>query len=290
MKVANADADFRRHGLTQEVKAWEDGRRKTNEPEAYEWWYLDAVLDDGGVVVVWFGDNWLTPNKRKISIEYTPAGGETRRETCITEEPGSFSTESADTRIGKSFFRGDLDDYRVYVDSSENNGLGCNLNLRRRIVSYRPGTGIWVGGKSFFRLGHVHIQGNTLHCGFDVFLERAVHPFALNMKLAPENGKATEQSSPDDDEQRFWVYKRGQLVLMAGSNPGDFSPTRKEELVLSECSWASGQFMSVEWEPRVRIILKRACDLVDFVERLEDRRYAVDLTPPSASMRALRFL
>jgi hypothetical protein len=48
--------------------------------------------------------------------------------------------------------------------------------------------------------------------------------------------------------------------------------------------------MSLEWEPRVRRIVKRADDLVEFIELLEDRRYEVDLEPPSKRVRHFRFL
>ena len=114
----------------------------------------------------------------------------------------------------------------------------------------------------------------------------SVHPLALQMSAPPP----PQQAPVDDDVQRFWVYKRGQLVLMANSTPGPFLPTMKNDGDAQECDWGSGQFMSVEWEPRVRHLMKRACDLLDFVERLEDRRYQVDMTAPSHRVRPMRFL
>lgn len=107
----------------------------------------------------------------------------------------------------------------------------------------------------------------------------------------------------DPDVQRFWLYKRGQLVLAFCSRPGPFLPTRGAVLerleglegddpegLLRHCAFASGQFLSVEWEPRVRLILKRADDLVELIELLEDRRYEVDLEPPSRRVRHFRLL
>jgi hypothetical protein len=95
--------------------------------------------------------------------------------------------------------------------------------------------------------------------------------------------------------QEFWCYKRGLLVLRLSSAPGPFVPTRSPadadgENALPLCPFGSGQFMSVEWEPRVRVLLDRAQDLVDFIELLEDRRYQVDLEPPSKRARPFRFL
>jgi len=96
--------------------------------------------------------------------------------------------------------------------------------------------------------------------------------------------------------ERFWLYKRGQLVLTFSSEPGPFLPTVAElddgdpAGLLRQCEFASGQFLSVEWEPRVRHVLRRAVDLFDFIERLEDRRYEVDLQPPSQKARPFRWL
>lgn len=100
-----------------------------------------------------------------------------------------------------------------------------------------------------------------------------------------------------DGPQTFWVYKRGQLVLIFRADAGVFLPTRgpldaeaDPEGLMAPCEFASGQFLSVEWEPRVRLVLRRARDLVELIELLEDRRYDVDLEPPSQKTRPMRSL
>lgn len=107
----------------------------------------------------------------------------------------------------------------------------------------------------------------------------------------------SDETAGDSDVQRFWLYKRGQLVLTFCSKPGVFVPTtgappegRDPAGVMKPCAFASGQFLSAEWEPRVRRILERADDLVELIELLEDRRYEVDLEPPSKRARPFRFL
>lgn len=97
--------------------------------------------------------------------------------------------------------------------------------------------------------------------------------------------------------QEFWCYKRGLLVLRFSSAPGPFVPTkgpipveRDSDGLMRPCAFASGQFLSVEWEPRVRLLLDRSQDLVELIELLEDRRYEVDLEPPSKKSRPMRFL
>lgn len=105
------------------------------------------------------------------------------------------------------------------------------------------------------------------------------------------------------EAQTFWCYKRGLLVLRLSSLPGAFVPTRGPpapgvilDVVptgvdpMAPCAFASGQFMSLEWEPRVRLIFPRANDLVELIELLEDRRYQVELEPPSMKARPFRFL
>lgn len=97
--------------------------------------------------------------------------------------------------------------------------------------------------------------------------------------------------------QTFWVYKRGQLVLVFKAEAGPFVPTRgaldpacDPEGLMTPCSWASGQFLSLEWEPRIRMIQRRSRDLVELIELLEDRHYEVDLDPPSQKVRPFRSL
>ncbi len=100
------------------------------------------------------------------------------------------------------------------------------------------------------------------------------------------------------EAQTFWCYKRGLLVLRLSSAVGSFIPTRgppedgedDPDGLMAPCHYGSGQFLSVEWEPRVRMLIARAGDLVELIELLEDRRYQVDLEPPSQRTRPYRFL
>lgn len=105
----------------------------------------------------------------------------------------------------------------------------------------------------------------------------------------------TRAAAPQGDLPSLWVYKRGQLVLVLQAVAGTFVPTKGPpaadlEGLMTPCSWASGQFMSLEWEPRIRVLLRRAHDLLELIELMEDRNYAVDLEPPSKSARPFRSL
>jgi hypothetical protein len=150
-RFEDSPADFNRLGLTETVEVREDGRRTIAGSGDYEWWYLDGIAQDGTVVVIVFSDNWLPgTGTREVSIEVTPPGRPTRRESFVSDQPGSFSLERADVRIGASRFEGDLAHYRIHVDPSEAHGLGCDLTLERRVPSYRPGTGVFGSGDDFF--------------------------------------------------------------------------------------------------------------------------------------------
>jgi hypothetical protein len=151
LHLATAPEDFARRGLGEAIKAPEDGRRTPQSSDYFEWWYFDGLLDDGTIVVVWFGDNWLYgSHKRAVDIELTPPGKTTRRIMRNFDERGKFSSDHADIAIGPHSFKGDLKSYAIHVDAAETGGVGCDLVLRRRVASYRPATGYIVAGDQYF--------------------------------------------------------------------------------------------------------------------------------------------
>ena len=151
LHVAAAAADFATLGIGEKIAIWEDGRRTPKSADTFEWWYFDGLLDDGTVMVVWFGDNWFYgSHDRAVTVELTTPGNPTRRVMRNFKEPGSFSTDRADIKIGPHQFKGDLDTYFIHVDPVETGGIGCDLTLRRRVPSYRPATGYIEAGKRFF--------------------------------------------------------------------------------------------------------------------------------------------
>jgi hypothetical protein len=151
LHLAASPADFQALGLSKDIAVREDGRRTTQSADTFEWWYFDGLLDDGTVMVVWFGDNWFYgSHKRAVSVELTTPGKPARRIMRTFDDPGSFSTDGADVRIGPHRFKGDLDTYSIHVDPAETGGVGCDLTLRRRVASYRPATGYIEAGKGYF--------------------------------------------------------------------------------------------------------------------------------------------
>ena len=151
LHLAAKPDDFRALGLGRQIEVREDGRRTPTSPHDFEWWYFDGLLDDGTVVVVWFGDNWFYgSHKRAVDIELTPPGKPTRRVMRTFDGPGSFARDHADVQIGPDSFKGDLATYVIHVDASASGGLGCDLTLRRKVASYRPATGYIEAGDKYF--------------------------------------------------------------------------------------------------------------------------------------------
>ncbi len=151
LRFHTSPAEYAALGLSNSIVPREDGRRTVPSPENFEWWYFDGLLEDGTVLVVWFGDNWLYgTHKRAISIALTLPGQPTRQIMRTFDEPGIFSTTGADVKIGPHTFKGDLDTYSIHVDANETGGLGCDLLLKRRVPSFRPATGHMAAGKRYF--------------------------------------------------------------------------------------------------------------------------------------------
>jgi hypothetical protein len=151
LHLAAAPDDFKALGIGKEIEVREDGRRTPISSDYFEWWYFDGLLDDGTVVVVWFGDNWLYgSHKRAVNIELTPPGKPTRRIMRTFDDPGAFASDQANVQIGPHNFKGNLQAYAIHVDATETGGVGCDLTLHRRVASYRPATGYIKAGDSFF--------------------------------------------------------------------------------------------------------------------------------------------
>src|SRR5882672_11705275 len=106
LHIAAAPEDFKALGLGKEIEVREDGRRTPQSSDYVEGWYFDGLFDDGTVFVVWFGDNWLYgSHKRALNIDLTPPGKPTRHIVRTFDDPGAFSRDHADVRIGPHGFK-----------------------------------------------------------------------------------------------------------------------------------------------------------------------------------------
>lgn len=143
--------DFKRLGLGPEVELWEDGYRSAELADSFEWWYFDALLDDGTVVVAWVGHHWPPDNPGWVfSLDITPPDGPTVLKYIQFDQPDFVGREKAEVRIGRHRFEGNLESYRIVVDPESMDGFGLDLTLTRRVPSYRPATGHFGSADRYF--------------------------------------------------------------------------------------------------------------------------------------------
>src|SRR5260370_28588029 len=75
LHLAATPADFAALGIGKTIAVREDGRHTAQSADTFEWWYFDGLLDDGTVLVVWFGDNWFyRSHKQSVNLALTQPG------------------------------------------------------------------------------------------------------------------------------------------------------------------------------------------------------------------------
>lgn len=144
-RLMNTPADYEKLGVNPDrIETWEDGQRDDSRPGAYEWWYFDAILDDGTALVVIFHDkDAATPDETMrpyVQFEVTlPTGEHFHEDFVVGVDEATFSTETCDIHIGPHSFVGDLKRYEIEV--SPVNGFGAKLVLDSTTSPWRPGSG-----------------------------------------------------------------------------------------------------------------------------------------------------
>ncbi len=129
---------------------WEDDIHTTLDPGQYEWWYIDAHLDDGTVVVIAFYSRSMvginSPAIPFVSVGITNPDG--RRHGMVAQirvEDFRASRDRFDVTIGKFRIMCDLKNYRILVNMKS---FHCDLALAGKVSSWRPATGYGFYEKS----------------------------------------------------------------------------------------------------------------------------------------------
>lgn len=129
---------------------WEDGFRTDLEPGKFEWWYFDAHLDDGTVVVIVFMTRpYVDINNKAVPVVNirvtTPDGIERKSTVKIPMNDFRASRERCDVRIGRSWMSGDLKNYRIHYESKK---IQADFTLEGVTPPWRPATGYCFYGKN----------------------------------------------------------------------------------------------------------------------------------------------
>lgn len=160
-QLARSQEDFARLGLNRtQVEPWENGMRTDGGPGSYEWWYLDACLKGGVIVVAALHTKHTQaindPFAPYLSIMVDRPGGE-RIERRIAIDPAQFSAESDDCEIRLGSENGlwrlpDHPEDAACVSPSyglwfEDDNLLIDLVLHSQSPAWRPATGHFLFGE-----------------------------------------------------------------------------------------------------------------------------------------------
>ena len=133
------------------VGVWEDGLRTSGDRNEFEWWYLDAKLDDGSVLVTYFWKVHFIGDQYFIGFNYRDKdGNDFFKLKYFRSRDVSFSPDSCDVVYGNNSFKGNLQNYTVKIDPDDFDGIGINLNLKSTLKPYRPQDGIIKAGDDYF--------------------------------------------------------------------------------------------------------------------------------------------
>jgi hypothetical protein len=147
-RIAATPADYQRYGIAKgEIAAWEDGfRTRPGGPGTFEWWYFDAVLDDGSTLVINFmvkdiqgGGGIKQPASPVVTFQLDrPDGTHVERTLHARDDDFAFAADRCDVRVGVNTFAGDLHTYRIHTDID---GVTADVTLTGQVPSWRPETG-----------------------------------------------------------------------------------------------------------------------------------------------------
>jgi hypothetical protein len=146
-RIAGEPADYQRYGIANgEIAAWEDGfRTRPGGPGTFEWWYFDAVLDDGSTLVINFMDKDIRAGsgikqsaRPVITFQLDRPDGSHVERALHAYDDFAFAADRCDVRVSACTFAGDLHTYRIHV---ELDAVTADVTLTGQVPSWRPATG-----------------------------------------------------------------------------------------------------------------------------------------------------
>ena len=137
--------------LGETVGNWEDGARTDDSKNQFEWWYFDAELEDGSLVVAYFYKVHFLKDQYFIGMNYSsPENENFFRLKYFNKDDVSFLKDSCRVIMKKNSFIGNLKKYNVTIDPNDFDNYGFSLDLKSQIKPYRPQDGIINAGDDYF--------------------------------------------------------------------------------------------------------------------------------------------
>jgi hypothetical protein len=146
-RIAATPADYEHYGIGRgEIAVWEDGfRTRPGGPGTFEWWYFDAVLEDGSTLVINFmvkdirgGGGIKQPASPMVTFELDRPDGTHVERALHSHDNFGFATDRCDVQVGPNTFAGDLHTYQIHVDID---GVVADVTLIGHVPPWRPETG-----------------------------------------------------------------------------------------------------------------------------------------------------
>lgn len=152
LRLMDNPEDYKRLGVNPHtVEMWEDQRRDDDQPGHWEWWYFDAMLDDGTSLIIQFLTKSFLKNLNddfghpRISLKVTfPDGTYYDEEPEFSLDDCKYGEGKCDVSYGNNTFKGDLQNYCIHIEPYK--GFGADLKLKSLANPYRPGTAYFSFG------------------------------------------------------------------------------------------------------------------------------------------------
>lgn len=152
-RYMDTEADYKKFGINPDkVEVWEDGLRGVKKPTVseWEWWYFDAIMEDGTSVVIQFLNPAviLPSHPSAVNFQITTSDGKYHRSILeSSEEDVHFGEGKCDVHFGPNSFVGDLKDYTIHVE--EDDKFGADLHFTNLGTPFRPGTAYFGFGDHY---------------------------------------------------------------------------------------------------------------------------------------------
>ncbi|MEY8435272.1 lipocalin-like domain-containing protein [Streptococcus hyointestinalis] len=151
VRLMNQAADYEKLGVNPDhIEVWEDSKRVSSQADFWEWWYFDAILEDGTAVVIQFLEKSFASigkdnPKKGITFKITlPDRTVYEEKLHIAAKDCYYGGDKCDVHYDKNFFVGDLKNYHIHVEQIGK--IAADLHLESLATPYRPGTAYFEFG------------------------------------------------------------------------------------------------------------------------------------------------